>query len=42
MKCKCQLCGHEWQARTESPKACPNCKRYDWSKEEKKEEQEKK
>ena len=32
---KCKKCGHEWGARTESPKACPACKRYDWNKEKK-------
>jgi len=42
MNCKCQLCGYEWQARTKSPKSCPNCKSYKWNNEEKKEEQEKK
>jgi predicted Zn-ribbon and HTH transcriptional regulator len=42
MKCKCQLCGYEWQARTENPKSCPNCKSYKWNKEEEKGEQEKK
>ena len=31
---KCLKCGHEWVARTSKPKACPNCKRYDWNKKE--------
>jgi len=30
MKCKCRKCGHEWQARTEKPRSCPNCKSYHW------------
>ena len=31
--CHCQKCGHAWFSRTpEKPKACPQCKRYDWSK----------
>jgi rubrerythrin len=30
-ECQCKLCGHKWAARTENPKACPNCKRYDWN-----------
>ena len=30
MECKCKQCGHEWIARTEKPKSCPACKRYDW------------
>jgi len=25
---KCMKCGYEWVPRTENPKACPNCKRY--------------
>jgi DNA-binding transcriptional regulator YiaG len=29
---KCQKCGHEWQARTKNPKACPACKSYGWDK----------
>lgn len=32
MKCKCEQCGHEWDPRTDKPKACPACKRYDWDK----------
>ena len=24
------FCDHEWEARTANPRACPNCKRYDW------------
>ena len=27
---RCELCGHEWNERTNDPVACPNCKRYDW------------
>lgn len=28
---ECKLCNHKWRERTEEkPKACPNCKRYDW------------
>ena len=30
MKCKCRLCGHEWESRKEKPRMCPRCKRYDW------------
>lgn len=30
--CECRLCGHQWDSRVENPKACPNCKRYDWDK----------
>lgn len=30
MECKCKQCAHEWIARTEKPKSCPACKRYDW------------
>ena len=30
MKCKCYLCKHEWDSRTDDPVACPNCKRYNW------------
>jgi len=29
----CKKCGHFWIARTEYPKQCPRCKRYDWNKE---------
>ena len=31
-KCTCQKCGHKWKSRVSDPKACPNCKRYDWAK----------
>jgi len=38
MKCKCKICGYEWESRKkEKPTACPSCKRYDWSKKEVKE-----
>ena len=33
MKCECKRCGHKWLSRAEKPRACPNCKRYDWNKE---------
>ena len=29
---KCLKCGYEWIGRTGHPRACPNCKRYDWDK----------
>ena len=32
--CHCNQCEYEWKARpttSGSPKACPNCKRYDWN-----------
>ena len=29
-KRKCKRCGFEWIPRIVNPKACPNCKRYDW------------
>jgi hypothetical protein len=32
MKCECKLCSHKWESRTDQPKACPKCKRYDWEK----------
>ncbi len=32
MKNKCKHCKYEWASRTEDPKACPKCKRYDWKK----------
>jgi len=32
MKCKCKKCGHTWESRTDEPKACPRCKRYDYDK----------
>lgn len=25
----CTHCGYQWEARTEKPKSCPNCKRRD-------------
>lgn len=28
----CQLCGYKWLSRIKSPKTCPRCKRYDYSK----------
>jgi len=31
IKCTCQKCGHKWESRVSDPKACPNCKRYDWA-----------
>ena len=31
-KKKCNQCGFEWIARLKEPRACPNCKRYDWNK----------
>ncbi len=31
MKHKCQICGYEWEGKSD-PKACPKCKRYDWKK----------
>lgn len=31
-KIKCLRCGFEWIPRTETPKACPRCKSYDWNK----------
>lgn len=27
---ECRICGHKWLKRVSIPKACPNCKRYDW------------
>lgn len=38
MRCRCNLCGHEWNATVFRPKSCPKCKRYDYFKEVKKEE----
>lgn len=38
MKNKCQKCEHEWDSRTEEPKACPRCKQYDWKKKENQED----
>ena len=32
--CHCNQCGYEWKPRPATvgePKACPNCKRYDWN-----------
>lgn len=29
---RCGKCGHAWWSRVKVPKACPRCKRYDWSK----------
>lgn len=37
-KQKCLKCKHEWTARVEEPLQCPRCKRYDWNKEDKKDE----
>lgn len=34
MKKKCLLCKYEWESKLEEPRACPNCKRYDWNKTE--------
>jgi len=32
-KYKCKNCGHDWYSNIgRLPKACPNCKRYDWNK----------
>ena len=27
----CKLCGYTWTSKLEKPKACPQCKRYDWN-----------
>ena len=27
---KCKQCEYEWESRTQTPKQCPRCKRYDW------------
>ena len=27
---KCKFCGHTWIPKTENPKECPKCKRYDY------------
>ncbi len=37
-KKKCLKCGYEWTSLKENPKQCPNCKRYNWNKEKKKDE----
>lgn len=37
-ECECKFCGYTWSARTENPKACPNCKRYRWNEDIKKRE----
>lgn len=37
-KARCEKCGHSWQAQTDSPKRCPQCKRADWNKASKKQE----
>lgn len=29
-QCRCNQCGHEWEARVRDPQCCPKCKRYDW------------
>ena len=36
---KCNRCGYEWTSKKSNikPKACPNCKRYDWHRELKQE-----
>lgn len=26
----CDKCEYEWKARTQNPRSCPNCKRYDY------------
>ena len=39
MKCICKrpACRYEWESKTnQKPKACPQCKSYDWDKEVKK------
>ena len=38
-KQKCKLCGYEWFVRTEKPKQCPKCKRYDWKEVDKEEKE---
>lgn len=30
-KCKCLHCDHEWVARTDSPRGCPNCFTRKWN-----------
>ena len=37
-KQKCLKSGFEWIARVEEPLQCPKCKRYNWNKEDKKNE----
>lgn len=27
-KCKCPMCGYEWEAKVDKPKCCPSCKSY--------------
>lgn len=45
-KLKCKKCGHEWYGRIVingvmvAPKQCPKCKRTDWEKERKKNDDE--
>jgi predicted Zn-ribbon and HTH transcriptional regulator len=34
-QCTCKKCGYTWNSRTDNPKACPACKRYDWNKDSK-------
>ena len=29
-RCKCLVCGHEWQARVAHPAKCANCKSPYW------------
>jgi rubrerythrin len=36
---KCKICGYQWEAIENEPKACPNCKRYDWNKEKEKKDE---
>ena len=33
MKQICKLCDYEWESKTDHPKQCPRCKRYDYTKE---------
>jgi len=28
---RCDRCRHEWVSKMIKPKACPRCKRYDWT-----------
>lgn len=30
MKLRCKKCGYEWEARTNNPKECPQCKSRHW------------
>lgn len=32
LELQCKRCDWKWVARSRHPKACPNCKRYDWNK----------